>query len=227
MACRRGAQHAESPTSAAEARRLHDDGHTILVRHAEKHDRQLGQLAEAFARDLGGKVDVHVYATPAEQYGFGWHYDAEDVFILQTVGSKEYSLRKNTVHPWPLIETIPADMRYEREIMPLMRCLLAAGDRLYIPNGYWHMGAAREPSISLAIGVLSPAAIDIHDFAKRRLTQSLVWRQRLPVSEPSTPGLQEQRREEMREILKRMAREATELYESDEFLDAVLEHFSR
>ncbi len=75
--------------------------------------------------------------------GFSWHYDAEDVFIIQTAGEKEYSLRKNTVNPWPLEETLPADMQYERELMPLMRVLLRGGDLLYIPCGYWHKAEAK------------------------------------------------------------------------------------
>src|SRR5690606_35223977 len=120
--------------------------------------------------------------TPGGRHGFGWHYDAEDVFILQTTGRKEYSLRKNTVNPWPLMETLPANMKYERELMPLMQCLLAAGDWLYIPHGYWHMGRADEDAISLAVGVLAPSGLDAFDALRTRLVPSMLWRQRLPVS---------------------------------------------
>lgn len=183
LVVRRGARWAESgrvPTRD-EARQLHADGYTLLVRHAERHVPGLAQLADGFARELGGVVDVHLYCTPGGEHGFGWHYDAEDVFILQTEGRKEYALRKNTVNPWPLMETLPADMQYEREQMPLMKCLLGAGDWLYIPNGYWHRAAAPEPSISLAAGVLMPAAVEVYDTLRRRLLDSLLWRQRLPV----------------------------------------------
>ena len=101
-------------------------------------------VAAAFARDFAAEVNIHMYCTPGDQFGFGWHYDAEEVFIVQTTGRKLYSLRKNTVNPWPIEETLPADMRYEREITPLVRCELAAGDWLYVPSGYWHMGQSRE-----------------------------------------------------------------------------------
>jgi len=163
-----------------QARELHAAGHTVLIRHAERHEPRLAELAMAFQREFQGPVDIHIYCTPAGQGGFGWHYDVEDVFILQTAGSKEYSLRKNTVNPWPLLETLPQDMRYEREIMPLARCLLEAGDWLYIPNGYWHMARAREASISLAIGLLTASAMDVYRFLEPRLLESLLWRQRLP-----------------------------------------------
>jgi len=226
MVCRRGKQYSGAlPSCGGAARRLSDEGYTILVRHAERHDRRLQDLATSFQKDFGGQVNVHIYATPPEEFGFGWHYDAEDVFILQTAGSKEYALRKNSVHPWPLPETIPADMRYEREIMPLLRCLLQAGDWLYIPTGYWHMGRAVEASVSLAVGVMSPAALDIHDLARGRLAQSLLWRQRLETVGQACPLDSEQKRTYLRHTLQMMARDLSDLYNSEEFLDAVLEHF--
>jgi ribosomal protein L16 Arg81 hydroxylase len=177
-----------TPRNRQEAELLASDGCTILVRNAQRHDAALTELARGFERDLGGLVNIHIYATPAGRFGFGWHYDAEEVFILQTVGQKEYGLRKNTVNPWPLEETLPSDMRYEREIMPLMRCLLAAGDWLYIPCGYWHKAEAREMSISLAVGVMAPAAIDLIDFLRPRLLDSLRWRQRLPAAGRESNG---------------------------------------
>lgn len=172
-------EEARTP-SPAEARSLHEDGYTLLVRHAERHDEQIAELAAGFERDFRAPVDVHLYCTPPSEHGFGWHYDAEDVFIIQTAGDKEYSLRKNTVNPWPLLENLPADMRYEREQMPLMQCTLRGGDWLYIPHGYWHVARAKSSAISLAIGVLSPAAIDVVDHLRKRLTDEIFWRRRLP-----------------------------------------------
>jgi ribosomal protein L16 Arg81 hydroxylase len=182
LVCRRNEQYAgELPNAVDAAKRLVDDGYTLLVRHAEQHNEKLANLATAFARDFAAPVNIHMYCTPGGQYGFGWHYDAEEVFIIQTAGRKEYRLRKNTVNPWPIEETLPADMHYEREIMPLVRCELAAGDWLYIPSGYWHMGESRETAISLAIGVQPRTAVDVFDFLRPQLLESLFWRQRLPV----------------------------------------------
>ena len=169
-----------SPPTPEQARGLLEDGYTLGIRHAERHAPELANLAAGFAREFAAPINIHVYCTPAGQPGFGWHYDAEDVFILQTAGSKGWSLRKNTVNPWPLVETIPQDMRYQRELMPLVRSDLAAGDWLYIPGGYWHRTEAGEDSISLSIGVMSPTAMDVFDFVRRRLLSSLRWRQRLP-----------------------------------------------
>jgi 50S ribosomal protein L16 3-hydroxylase len=205
-----------SITELSAARALVDDGHTVFVRHAERHHAGLAEVAAAFEAAFLGPANIHLFVTPPGTPSFSWHYDAEDVFIIQTQGAKEYSLRKNTVNPWPLEETLPADMHYERELMPMMRVLLKPGDLLYIPCGYWHKAEAlplpagdgraegkqeaKSPSpcplpkgegfpdaaISLAIGVMSRSAMEVYDFLRPRLVQSLMWRQRLPL--PNAPA---------------------------------------
>ena len=218
LVCRRNEQHAgPRPKSADEARRLVDDGFTLLVRHAERHDPRLARLAAEFADDFAAPVNVHFYCTPAGQYGFGWHYDAEEVFIVQTAGRKEYSLRKNTVNPWPIEETLPADMRYEREIMPLVRCELAAGDWLYIPSGYWHMGQSRELALSLAIGVMPRTGLDVLNLVRREALDSLLWRQRLPVAGRAAPVSDDELLASYRELLSSLAADL-----SRQFADPVL-----
>jgi 50S ribosomal protein L16 3-hydroxylase len=190
MVVRHGQRYqCEAPTNLVSAEALCEIGCTIVVRHAERYDQYMSQLATAFEETFRGPADIHMYATPPGSHGFSWHYDAEDVFIFQTCGSKEYFLRKNTVNPWPLKETIPGDMRFERELMPLMRVLLKAGDMLYIPCGYWHCAQVpktTELAISLAVGVMSRTAMDLFDYLRNELRHSLVWRQRLPVSQESS-----------------------------------------
>lgn len=168
------------PKNLDEARNVLAHGGTLCVRHAERHAPAIATLADEFRRDLQAPVDVHLHWTPPMKSGFGWHYDAEDVFVLQIAGSKEWWLRKNTVNPWPLMENLPNDMQYEREVMPAMRCLLGPGDVLYVPHGYWHRTMAGETSLSLSVGMKQPTALDLLDFVRQRLSDSLRWRQRLP-----------------------------------------------
>jgi 50S ribosomal protein L16 3-hydroxylase len=229
------------PRSAEAAQQLVAEGYTVFVRHAERHHSHIAEIAEAFEGAFEGPVNVHVFATPAGAPGFSWHYDAEDVFILQTTGEKEYSLRKNTVNPWPLEETLPADMQYEREQMPLMRVLLRGGDLLYVPCGYWHKAEARgnppspgflpkgeggkgEAAISLAVGVMSRSAMDVYEFLRKRLVQSLVWRQRLPLVGAASPRTRDELEATYRQIFSQlagdMARTLAEPRLVTEFLDA-------
>lgn len=168
------------PTCLRDATGILKRGGTLCVRNVERHSSSVAELANEFRGDLRAPVDVHLHWTPPTKSGFGWHYDAEDVFVLQTDGSKEWWLRKNTVNPWPLLEMLPLDMHYERESMPAMRCLLAPGDVLYVPHGYWHRTEARETSLSLSVGLRCATALDLLSFVRERLTESLRWRQRLP-----------------------------------------------
>jgi ribosomal protein L16 Arg81 hydroxylase len=221
--CRRNEQYnGLQPRSADEARRLTDEGYTLLVKHAERHDERLGAVAASFERDLGAPVNIHMYCTPGGEYGFGWHYDAEEVFIVQTTGRKEYSLRKNTVNPWPLEETLPADMKYEREIMPLVRCELAAGDSLYIPSGYWHMGQSRETAISLAIGVMPHTAVEIFDRLRSHVLDSLLWRQRMPVVGSASPISESELRGEYQRICQELGQDLVKHLSSPRLVDDLL-----
>jgi 50S ribosomal protein L16 3-hydroxylase len=201
------------------------DGWTIRVRQAQKHSDSLGRLAASFEATFRGPVDVHMYVTPPGRRGLSWHYDAEDVFILQAAGEKEYWLRKNTVNPWPLTETMPLDMRYERELMPLSRALLGAGDLLYIPCGYWHRtetpAASADAAISLAVGVTSHAAIDLLPLIRSKLVESLVWRQRLPL------GAADDVREQVRTTLSQLAADAARTFQSDEMVELAVQWLAR
>ena len=148
----------EPPASFAEVSRLFREGWSVVLRHTEEHDPGMRAIAEAFQRELPGEVVVQVYATPGDFHSFSWHYDVEDVFIVQTVGTKEYFLRENTVNPRPTLDAMPKDMQYERETSPVVGATLAAGDCLYIPRGWWHVAKAREDALSISVGVLSPNA---------------------------------------------------------------------
>jgi 50S ribosomal protein L16 3-hydroxylase len=228
LVCRRNEQFdGKSPRTADEANRLVVEGYTLLVRHAERHDPRLAKLAEEFAKDFAAPVNIHMYCTPGGQYGFGWHYDAEEVFIVQTSGRKEYSLRKNTVNPWPIEETLPADMHYEREIMPLMKCELSAGDWLYIPSGYWHMGQSHETAISLAIGVQPHTAVEVFDFLRPQIVQSIFWRQRLPVCGVAAECSDEELRQQYAALFKQLGQELSKQLSDPKLVAAFLERLGR
>ena len=217
----------KTPTSLEEARHLLSQGLTVGIRHAEKHDVSLAELARAFATDFLAPIDIHLYCTPAGKPGFGWHYDAEDVFVLQTRGKKEWWLRKNTVNPWPLVETLPRDMKYEREIMPAMRCLLAAGDWLYIPAGYWHRTECQEESISLSVGIQSPTAMNVFDFLRPQLLDSLRWRQRLPPAGEASPLAHDELLAECQALFESLGADLSKLLADKRTAEAFLNHLKQ
>ncbi len=172
------------PTDKLSADLILQSGYTLGFRHVDRTIPKYAQLSGRFQAALNAPIDVHLYCTPADQPGFGWHYDAEEVFVLQVSGSKHWYLRKNSVHPWPLMYAIPSNQRYEREQTLVEHCFLAEGDWLYIPSGYWHKTIAGAASTSLSVGARAATATDYYDFLRQRLIQSIFWRQRLPSPRP-------------------------------------------
>jgi 50S ribosomal protein L16 3-hydroxylase len=173
-----------APSHAAEAKRLQETGHSLVLRHCDRFDEGLGELARTFERELEGEVAIQLYVTPGGFHSFGWHYDAEEVFIFQTEGTKEYFLRRNTVHPAPVLEAMPKDMEYEKESSPLIAATLLPGDWLYVPGGWWHMAKGLEDSISISLGVTAFTALDWLDALRPRLAERAPFRARDPWRTP-------------------------------------------
>ena len=175
--------------SWAEAQAYHRQGHTLLVRYAERSSAKLQTLAEEFAHFFHSPVDIQVYLTPDKSQAFGWHYDLEEVFIIQVQGCKEYTLRQNTLNPLPVWDNMPADMAYDRETSRIrMTCRLEAGDWLYIPFGWWHIARTQAESIHLSIGVMPVVRLKLFEFLKQSLAHSHFWCQRLALMQPGETG---------------------------------------
>jgi ribosomal protein L16 Arg81 hydroxylase len=175
--------------SWAEAQDYHRRGHTLLVRFAERASPKLQTLAEEFAHFFHAPVDIQVYLTPDGHQAFGWHYDLEEVFIIQVHGCKEYTIRQNTVNPLPVWDNMPADMHYDRETSRIrMTCRLEAGDWLYIPSGWWHIARTQSESVHLSIGVMPVARLKVFAFLTHYLAQSPFWCQRLALMPPAEAG---------------------------------------
>src|SRR5581483_3751613 len=71
------------PDSAARGAELFAAGWSLVLRHAERQDPGLAALAAEFEAELAAPVAIQLYATPGGRHSFGWHYDAEEVFIVQ------------------------------------------------------------------------------------------------------------------------------------------------
>jgi 50S ribosomal protein L16 3-hydroxylase len=165
-----------------EAKDHHSKGHTLLLRFAEKSSKALKDLADDFQKSFHTPVDIQLYCTPENHNAFGWHYDVEEVFILQTKGSKSYSIRPNTIHPNPLVKSIPKDLGYELEKTPIeIKVTLEEGDFLYIPSGWWHIAKTQKESMHISIGLMPSSAVDLAEYLPKFLAKNTFWRTRMPV----------------------------------------------
>ena len=149
----------EVPRSLQQLRTLFARGAGVAVRRADAASPCVGALARSVGDDVAGALRVIVFATPCNSSGFGWHFDEEEVFILQTGGTKSYFFRANTVSPRPLRALPAAFDDYRRETSPMLTARLEPGDWLYLPSGYWHAAYAHDDSLSVSIGVVSRSAL--------------------------------------------------------------------
>jgi 50S ribosomal protein L16 3-hydroxylase len=149
-------QEVPLPRSLDDARALLRAGVSVVVRGAERHDRDLRALAAGFEAVLPGEVHVQVYATPAGTNSYGWHYDYENVFIAQTAGAKDYYFRSNTVARAQVLGDQLDFTSVRRETSPIFQSRLISGDWLYIPSTWWHLVKCAEDSLSISVGVMPP-----------------------------------------------------------------------
>jgi 50S ribosomal protein L16 3-hydroxylase len=142
-----------TPRRLGEALDLLTSGVGLVIRRAERLDAGVAGLAASVTQHIPGEVHVQLIVTPAGTYGFGWHYDDEDVFIVQTEGSKDYFFRDNTVERQRPPGTAPDFTRFGNEASPVGTARLLAGDWLYIPARWWHAAKCIEDSLSISLGI--------------------------------------------------------------------------
>lgn len=106
-------------------------------------------LAAAMSKETRHRVDAFQFYTPPGEQGLPVHRDDADVVLVQTAGSKRW-----TVYPGPVDGmwnagkvAEPGDAIFEGE--------LSSGEVLYIPRGFGHAGVAGDrfsAHLSLVIG---------------------------------------------------------------------------
>lgn len=111
-------------------------------------------MADDFPASFGRPAGAQI---PAGEEGFDGHYGAEDVFVVQCGGVKEFDLRRARAG-LDLTRTVlpPRLDLYAMTEGPEAHCVLVAGDWLYITAGWRHKVWAVSPSFHFSVGVLSP-----------------------------------------------------------------------
>jgi hypothetical protein len=149
----------------------------------------VGQMVE----DLGHPTQANAYITPPTSRGFDPHYDVHDVFVLQVQGEKRWIVHE-PVHEDPLPSQPWTDRRAaitERVADdPVLDCVLAAGDAMYLPRGWIHSAAALETtSIHLTIGVAALTVLDVLQSVVDSLANVGEFRKSLPTGiDPADHG---------------------------------------
>lgn len=207
----------ERPRDLAGARALLERGGTLAFRDPGHHDDGLRELSRSLAADLHAWPNVHLYWSPPGGQGFGWHFDPEEVFIVQLEGEKEYRWRPERAE-LPTEEWMGSN-RAPAGVHPAERTeLLAPGDCLYLPSGQWHAARAlSQPSLSLSFGMMPATWIDGLEYVRKHLLANPALRRRVAPLGRRSPLSDAQQLEEVKAGFSALAQEVAELVRQPSF----------
>ncbi|NHU42993.1 cupin domain-containing protein [Rhodococcus sp. A14] len=129
-------------------------GYSVIAADLHKRWPEVITLAADLGAAMCCALAVNAYLSPPEGSAFARHYDAHDVFILQTYGSKHW-LVFDPADELPVMHTQNAQLN--RDSALALDAELRAGDVLYVPRGHPHVATAgSEGSLHLTVA-LSPS----------------------------------------------------------------------
>ena len=132
---------------------LFNEGSTIVLAFLDSVLPPLAWLCRGLEGELNFPLQANVYLTPARGQGAKHHYDTHDVFVLQMVGSKRWTMYGTPVE-LPL-GSQDFDPQIHDRGAPSMEFELEPGDLAYIPRGIMHDARSSEQlSLHITVGVL-------------------------------------------------------------------------
>lgn len=156
------------------------NGATLVLNRIESHWLAAKRLCAEVGRFVGQQTLANAYLSFGGKGTFGKHWDTHDVFAIQLIGRKRWQIFAPTF-PFPLSHHTSEQRQHECPATPLLDCVLAPGDLLYVPRGWWHQTIPfDEPSLHLSVGAYGPTLMDYLMWAaSRHLPRHLLARKGL------------------------------------------------
>lgn len=185
---RRGTQGGRTLTDLPDVDRVLDafrEGATIVLQGLHRFFEPVRALCATLERASSHPVQANAYVTPAGASGFAVHHDTHDVLVLQTSGTKRWSIHE------PVVELPTTSQPWRRGTAVAAAVLepeLVAGDCLYLPRGTPHAAAtASEHSVHLTIGIRVVTGLDVLRAAVDRAAADVRFRRGLPIGYAHDP----------------------------------------
>lgn len=182
------------PFAETDFARLPASHWTLLVQDVDKWDDDVAALLTPFAFLPSWRIDDVMVSYAADGGGVGAHVDHYDVFLLQGIGQRHWSISVDPNAPSNYRDDV--ELKLLREFAPTHEWTLQPGDMLYLPPGVPHEGVAIGECMTFSIGMRAPSAAELMlDFAAR-LAQRMPEEERYadPDLSPShSPGEIDQR----------------------------------
>ena len=142
-------------------------GASLILDDVQELAPRVRALMTGFQEALHTDAFANLYAGWHRQKAFHVHWDAQEAMVLQLCGRKHWKVYGPTrLHPLKNdIEAPPPP-----SAPPAWEGILADGDALYIPRGWWHEAfPLDEPSLHLTVSLTPPTALDYLGWAMARL----------------------------------------------------------
>ncbi|WLF84192.1 JmjC domain-containing protein [Moraxella sp. ZY210820] len=125
-------------------------------------------LAKQVAQFANAPTVTSGYLAFGSDASFKSHWDTRDVYAIQLIGKKHWSLYKPNFEN-PLYMQQAKDMDIEEPTIPDMEVVLEAGDVLYIPRGWWHNPVPMDcETFHLAVGTFAPTGYDYIEWLMKK-----------------------------------------------------------
>jgi ribosomal protein L16 Arg81 hydroxylase len=137
-------------------------GATLVLNRIELVSPRIREVCMEIGRLVGAQTTSNAYASFGPEAATNAHWDTHDVFIVQVRGRKHWRLYEPT-HPLPISSQISNDRKAEMPRTPSLDTILAAGDVLYVPRGWWHRVTPipEHDTIHLTVAVHTPLILDL------------------------------------------------------------------
>lgn len=117
------------------------EGFTVQSDHLQRYGTEAAMVSAALTEAFGHFTRLNLYSSPPQAQGFGPHFDADDVYIVQAAGTKQWAVYNRTVDD-PTRDWLESDFvelqRSGSLTAPVYNVTLRPGDVLYIPRGSVH-----------------------------------------------------------------------------------------
>lgn len=176
-------QHREVVIRPEQALPLFKMGLTVQIERVDTADAGLGALCRALRQQLhvATLLDSGAFLSPSG-HGYGLHYDASSMWILQIEGSKRWWYGEAASLAFPVENRVPSAAEHAQGIAGydagrLREQLLQPGDVLYLPAGTWHRVRAEEASLHVCLTIRPSSPYMLVDtLLQAELLADPVWR---------------------------------------------------
>jgi len=140
---------------------------TLLVQDVDKWDMDVAALLSRFTFIPSWRIDDVMVSYATDGGGVGPHVDQYDVFLVQGMGYRRWSIDAQPRTFAPDAFRDDSELKLLREFSPTHEWLLDPGDALYLPPGVAHDGIAFGECTTYSVGMRAPSRAELlFDFAE-------------------------------------------------------------